>query len=338
MGPKGLGLHLPVHHIRRPHLTDRCRDERIVVVEASAGYGKSVLAAELVDTWGTVPVEVLLDESGVSAGLLASRLRAAVQRAGFVDAAASMAETGEDAVGAVDAMLAALADESCAFVIDDAHNAMRDAGLLCDRIAARTTGAQRFLLLARQLPPGAERMRRADALHIGANDLAFDEDETLQLCRSGFGLDTSAEDVRFLDAVTGGWTAAVVLAASRARRTGQPIRAVAVAGFDPIAAILDELIAPRDREIGLGPDRAPAAGRRRVAVPGDRRRELPPSGRRSRTALDRGRRRVVAASRPGARPPRHPRHSGAGSAGRCGRLLRRSGGDRDGAADAPRRR
>lgn len=240
-GVSAVGLRLPAHHVQRPRLTDSCRTERIVVVEASAGYGKSVLAAELVEAWSVVPVEVLLEEGGVSAQLLASRLRAAVQRAGFVDAAASMAETGEDAAGAVDAMLAALAAESCVFVIDDAHNAMRDAGLLIDRVASRITGAQRLVLLARQLPPGAERLRRADALLIGASDLAFDQAETLELCRSGFGLDATAEDARYLDASTGGWTAAVVLAASRARRTGQPIQTIAVAGFDPVAAVLDEL-------------------------------------------------------------------------------------------------
>ena len=249
-GVSTVGLRLPAHHVDRPRLTDACRGERIVVVEASAGYGKSVLGAELVETWSVVPVEVLLEEGGVSAQLLASRLRAAVQRAGFVDAAASMTETGEDATGTVDAMVMALAGETCAFVIDDAHNAMRDAGLLIDRIAERITGGQRLVVLARQLPPGTERLRRADALYIGAQDLAFDLDETLQLCRSGFGLDATTEDARFLDRATGGWTAAVVLAASRARRTGKPIQTVALAELDPIAAVLEELTA------SLGPDRS----------------------------------------------------------------------------------
>lgn len=250
-GASVTGLRLPAHHVHRPRLTDRCRDERIVVAEAAAGYGKSVLGAELADVWAAVPVEVLLEEGGVSAQLLASRLRAAVLRAGLVDAAASMGESGEDATGAVDAMLAALAGESCAFVIDDAHNAMRDAGLLIDRVAARLIGTQRLLVLARQLPPGAERLRRADALFIGARDLAFDPDETLELCRSGFGLHATAEDARFLDRATGGWTAAVVLAASRARRTGQPIQTVAVASPDPIAAILEELTASFGRDYSV---------------------------------------------------------------------------------------
>ena len=73
---------LPSHHVPRPRLTDQCRGEDVVVVvvEAAAGYGKSVLAAELVEVWGSVGVEALLEEGGVSAELLAARLRAAVSR------------------------------------------------------------------------------------------------------------------------------------------------------------------------------------------------------------------------------------------------------------------
>ena len=125
----------------------------------SAGSGKSVLAAELVNVWGAVPVDVVLEDGGVSAPLLTSRLRAAVGRAGFVDAAGSMAAAGQDPVAAIDAMLDALSGESCAVVIDDAHHALRDAGVLIDRIAARLTSPQRLVVAARRLPPGCERLR-----------------------------------------------------------------------------------------------------------------------------------------------------------------------------------
>ena len=220
----------------------------MVVIEAAGGYGKSVLAAELVDAWGVVPIEVLLEDGGVSAPLLASRLRASVERAGFVDAAASMTATGQDPAGSVDAMLAALAQESCAIVIDDAHCSARDAGVLIDRIAARVSGPQRLLVLARQLPAGADRLRRADYLHLDAADLAVLPEETLQLCFSGFGLDVSETDGKLLDAVTGGWTAAVVLAASRAKRTGQPLHELTGGqdSLNAVASILEELI------VGLG--------------------------------------------------------------------------------------
>jgi DNA-binding SARP family transcriptional activator len=248
---------LPFYHIPRPRLTGQCRDERIVVVEAAAGYGKSVLAAELVNAWGAVPVEVLLEDGGVPGRLLASRLRAAVARAGFVDAEGAMAAAGDDPAGAVDAMLDALAGEACAFVLDDAHHALRDAGLLIERMAIRLVLPQRLVVAARQLPPGTERLRRADAVRIGAVELSLRPEETLELCRSGFGLEVSADDAHFLDTATGGWTAAAVLAASRAKRTARPLRAVAGTGSaeprSAVASILDELI------VALGPARATLA-------------------------------------------------------------------------------
>jgi ATP/maltotriose-dependent transcriptional regulator MalT len=239
---------LPSYFVSRPRLLDPCRDERVVVLEASAGYGKSVLAAELVHVWGAVPVDVVLEDGGVSAPLLASRLRAAVGRAGFVDAAGSMAAAGQDPVAAIDAMLDALSGESCAIVIDDAHHALRDAGVLIDRVAIRLTLPQRLVVAARQLPPGCERLRRADAAALGAAELALRPTETLEFCRSGFGLEVSAEDGHLLDEATGGWTAAAVLAMSRAMRTARPLRDITELGLPgpgalgPVASILSELL------------------------------------------------------------------------------------------------
>ncbi|MGO9973305.1 MAG: BTAD domain-containing putative transcriptional regulator [Solirubrobacteraceae bacterium] len=239
---------LPSYHVRRARLTDACSGERVVVVEAAGGYGKSVFGTELVDAWGALPIWVLLEEGEVSAQLLASRLRAAVARSGLSDAAAAMAAAGDDPAGAVDDMLSGLAGESSAIVIDDAHHAARDAARLIDRIASQLAGTQRLVVLARRLPPGLERLRRADAAHLDAGDLALRAEETLELCRSGFALDVSADDVRILDAGTGGWTAAAVLAASRAKRTAQPLRAIAAVrgradgSTDAVGLILEELL------------------------------------------------------------------------------------------------
>jgi Bacterial transcriptional activator domain len=123
---------LPSHHVPRPRLTDQCRgaDVVVVVVEAAAGYGKSVLAA--------------------------------------------------------------LAGEACAIVIDDAHHAARDAGALIDRIASRVEPPQRLIVLARRLPEGAQRLRRAELIQLGAGELALRPEETLELAHSGFGLEVSA--------------------------------------------------------------------------------------------------------------------------------------------------
>ncbi len=245
---------LPSHHVARPRLTDPLRTAvGPVVVEAAAGYGKSVLAAELVAQWECVPVVVVLEEGPVSAKLLAGRLRAAVARAGFAAAADAMSSAGEDVVGAVDAMLDGLRGEAFALVIDDVHQAARDAAGLIDRIAHGVASPGRLVVLGRQLPEGAERLRRAEFVHLGADDLSLRADEALAVCREGFGLDASSEDARALLEATGGWTAAAVLAAARAKRTEQRVQDVAgvtassgdprAPVSSPVAAILDEALA-----------------------------------------------------------------------------------------------
>jgi ATP/maltotriose-dependent transcriptional regulator MalT len=239
---------LPPHHIRRPRLTTACAQAPVVVVEAAAGYGKTVLGAELADGWRSVAVEVVLHEGGVPAQLFAAWLRTAVSCAGFSEAAATMAGAGEDAAGALDALVGALAAERCTFIVDDAHHADRDAGLLIERLAAKLRAEQHLVVLARRLPPGAARLRRADYAHLTAADLALRSDETLQLCRHGFGLEVGSLEVAALERATGGWTAATALAAARARRTGENVGVVAEAAGGArrrsaaVAAILDEAV------------------------------------------------------------------------------------------------
>ena len=252
---------LPAHHISRPRLTALCEGERVVVVEAAGGYGKSVLAAELGDAWGAVPIWVLLEEGGVTARLLVARLRLALGRAGLTGAAGSMAAAGDDPAGAVDAMLGALEGESCAIVIDDAHQSDPAAANLVDRIAGQLAASQHLVVLARHLPLGLDRLRRAGPVHLGAKELALRPPETLELCRTGFGLEVSAKDAGLLHAATGGWTAAAVLAASRAKRTARPLAALARTGSthsDAMHSILEEALS------AAGTDRALFA---RVSVP-----------------------------------------------------------------------
>ncbi len=243
---------LPPHHIPRPRLSRECADHRVIVIEAAGGYGKTVLAAELVDFWSTVGIGVSLDYQGVTAPLLAARLRKAVHRAGFTDAATTA--SAPDPAGMVDALLESLAGESCAFVIDDAHNAGVEAAELIDYLAGSVAGQHRLVVLARQLPQGALRLRRANFLQLSAADLAMGAEETFRVCRDGFGLQVNSEAAEALGRATGGWTAATVLAVARAARTGETLTDLAaVSGVDhssrAVAAILDEALT------ALGPAR-----------------------------------------------------------------------------------
>lgn len=257
-------LQVPPHHVPRPRLTGRCGVDggATVLIEAAAGYGKSVLASELVEVWDAIAIDVVLEEGPLPAQLLAGRLRAAVARAGFAVAAGLMEAAGEDPGAAVDAMLTGLRGEACAIVVDDAHNASRDAAILIARMAEGLSPPGRLVVLARRLPAGLERLRRAEVLHLGADDLMLRDEELLSICRTGFGLAATADDARLLMVATGGWTAAAVLAASRAKRTSQRLSDVtgpgAAAGAGgspgPVAAMLDEVL------VALGGERA-AIGR-----------------------------------------------------------------------------
>jgi DNA-binding SARP family transcriptional activator/ATP/maltotriose-dependent transcriptional regulator MalT len=238
---------LPPHHVPRPRLTGRSAGYRVIVAEAAAGYGKTVLAAELVDHWRSVGVDVPCEHGGVNAPLLAGRFHQAVRRAGFTEAAAA-AEGKQGPVELLDSLVASLAAENCTFVVDDAHNVDADAGQLIDHLANSLQGDQRLVVLARRLPGGTSRLRRAEYLQLSAADLALDPNETLLLCRAGFGLEVGPKETAALDEATGSWTAATVLAAARAARTGEEVTAVAEAAAGPghpagaVAAILEEAL------------------------------------------------------------------------------------------------
>ena len=236
---------LPPHHVPRPRLTEPCRDARLVVVEAAGGFGKTVFAAELVDLWRAVGIEVQLDHDATPASLLAARLHAALRRAGYTEAASAAAEAGEDVIGGVDAALDALRGEQCAVVVDDAHFATPDAAALLCHVGERLTDGLRLVVLARALPKGAERLRRAEATCVGSADLALRPDETLAVCVQGFGLAVSTAGATALDDATGGWTAATALAAARARRTGEdPATVARAAKGEPDAAVRTILAEP----------------------------------------------------------------------------------------------
>lgn len=240
---------LPPYHVPRHRLVERCAGYKVVAIEAGGGFGKSVLGAELVADWCTVGVEVQLDSPGTDANLLVGRLRAAVLQAGFSDAAAAAVSAGADAAGAVDALIGALAKERCALLIDDAHHAGPDAAGLLERLASHVVNDQRLIVLARKLPHGAERLRRAEYFHLSAADLALTCEEAAELARSGFGVNLSPDAAKSLVAATGGWTAATVLALARASRTGEAAEEIAASALeagDPAAAvatILEEALA-----------------------------------------------------------------------------------------------
>ncbi|HEX3493161.1 MAG TPA: hypothetical protein VHU92_27735, partial [Streptosporangiaceae bacterium] len=213
---------LPAYHLRRPRLTDRVAEASVGVVVGGAGYGKSILAAEACDRLGVAAVMTALEPGGVSAGMLPLRLRSAAARVGLSDMAARMEQAATAGpAGVMDAMLESMAAQPAVVVVDEIQNAEPEAVSLLTRMAGQLAEGQRLLLIGRDVPPALEQLRRdGSAAWLGSADLAMTADEVRALCQDGFGLPLSEADAERLRAATDGWTAAVVLAASRARSAG----------------------------------------------------------------------------------------------------------------------
>ncbi len=226
-------------------------NERVVVIEAGGGYGKTTLAAEIVEGWNSIPIEIPLHEGAAGTVAFTSRLRFGIEDAGFPAAAATIHAMGADQYAPVEAAIAALAGERCTFVVDDAHHADEDAAALIAWIAESLRANQHLIVLARRVPSGAERLQRAECCCLQADELALRVDETLTICREGFGLALERDAAAALHAATGGWTAATVLSAARARRTGEALtdiahEADAERGQAAVATILGEALSTLD--------------------------------------------------------------------------------------------
>ena len=197
------------------------------MVVGGAGYGKSALAAEAAEFLKMPVIATVLESAGVSAALLPYRLRSAAARVGLFDLAARMDQAAAAGpAGVLDAMLEALAGSGVLIAVDGVQNAEPEALELLTRLTEQLGADQRLLLIGREAPPGIASLRQdSAAVWFGTADLAMTTPEVAALCREGFGLTVSDAEAERLQAATGGWTAAVVLAASQAKAAGQPLLA-----------------------------------------------------------------------------------------------------------------
>ncbi|HUN79498.1 MAG TPA: LuxR C-terminal-related transcriptional regulator [Solirubrobacteraceae bacterium] len=150
-------------------------------------------------------------------------------------------------------------DEELVLVLDDVHELRsREATATLDFLVRHAPAQLRLALAGRADPPLAiERLRVAGALtELRAADLAFDREETAELCRT-LGLELSAADVERLWTRTEGWIAALRLAAFSLQGHPEPARFLAeFAGTDRAVAdyLVSEVLAgapPEQREFML---------------------------------------------------------------------------------------
>ena len=242
---------LPGYHLRRPRLTDRVLGTTACVVIGGAGYGKSALAAESCERADVLAISAVLESGGVPAALLPHRLRSAAARVGLSDIAVRMDQAAAAGpAGMLDAMLEALPGTGAVIVVDEIQHAEPAAVALLSRLAAQLEPGQRLLLLGRDAPAGLAPMRRDGAVAwIGTGDLAMTAEEVAALCRDGFGLPVSATEAGRIRTVTGGWTAAVVLAAARGQTAGRAgpggpglLAGTGAGGMDILTGLVDQIL------------------------------------------------------------------------------------------------
>jgi DNA-binding SARP family transcriptional activator len=212
-------VHLSTRHVRRPRLTEALAICPVGIVEAGGGYGKSILAAELGTELGIARAHVMLRVGDGGPETLVARLRAALGRAGLSDAAARLTPTRAP-LDALDDLLEHLEGwaEPVLLVVDDVARAERVEPLIA-QLADGLPPPHRLLLAGRHLPPDLETMRtRVDVARLDTDDLAFTVDEVAALLASHGVTLTRAAAAR-LHRLTGGWAAALSLAAAQLARS-----------------------------------------------------------------------------------------------------------------------
>lgn len=204
-------------------------DSPVALIEAPAGYGKSVLASEYREELGAACAWVPVGPPDDDPSLLVSSLARSCRAANLSDLASVLGAA--DAGGWPDRFLDALSllGDPLLVVLDDVHHLSgEDAGAVVLRLARSIGAPHRLLLTARRLPGVLESVRAVHGIAaVGAHDLAFNEEEASELASKVLGRDVSDDEVVPLVASTGGWPSALVLAARAMRGGDIPARSVA---------------------------------------------------------------------------------------------------------------
>ncbi|MDQ6613714.1 MAG: hypothetical protein M3083_02885 [Actinomycetota bacterium] len=191
------------------------RSQQVAVVEAGAGFGKSVLAAEYQRALEIASPLVPLGPPDDEATTMVSSIRRSLRGARLSDLAASM-ESGSPK-SCVDAFLDALStsEDPILLVFDDAHHVQREetAALLC-RLAGSLPHPHRVLVVARRLGAHLEPIRALPgATVLASGALAFTDDEARELLRVSLDAPVADHDLQAVLEAARGWVTALVLAA-----------------------------------------------------------------------------------------------------------------------------
>ncbi len=231
--------------VPRPRLLALMGDAPTVLLEAPGGYGKTTTARQLAATLDLPLVRAVLPDASGPRQLLGAIAQAA-RRAGLPAIAESI--DGDDPDGSLERLVVRLEGAGGAVMaIDEVQRATADAAAWLARLGASLPVRTRLVLAGRRLAPSLHGLvDTLEAAILGPDDLRMDADEVARvLAERGRAEPTSPTGgAAPLLAATGGWPAAVALAASLgepARRDGDT-----VPGGTPrrvLAGLLDGLLA-----------------------------------------------------------------------------------------------
>jgi ATP/maltotriose-dependent transcriptional regulator MalT len=211
----------------RSRLLDAVAVGRKVLVEAGAGFGKTVLADQHRESLGIGTVTLRLAPRDADPALLCATLLRSL-RASRLSDLASAVEGRETLDEALDFLLDALAatTSQVLLVIDDAHHVLgTSAAAIVDRLGSDLPGQHHLMVVTRAMSAAAGvAWRTPGRVRIGVADLAFTCGEVQELLRSCFGATLPDHAVAILHHATGGWPAAVVLSAALVAAAADPWR------------------------------------------------------------------------------------------------------------------
>ena len=179
---------------------------RLVAAIGGSGFGKSVFVRWLATTASAPAVHVELDGPTGPAELMAS-ISSAARRDGLSDFVVAVG--GADADDVTNLRAAVTSGPPVTLVVDEVGRLDDEAAQLLAAVMGSFRAPGRLLVAGRTLPAPL----LAAAMVLDEGDLAFDESETAALLAVG---SDGSHDAATVFELTGGWPAAVAVAAARA--------------------------------------------------------------------------------------------------------------------------
>lgn len=216
------------NYLHRARLTNRLAGalvERTAFLHADAGYGKTWLVQDYVETYAPAVVWYTFTESVVSAtqfiGELASELIRQTNVAGM-KTALYLRDRGsnsrrDEALAVLIDELEGLQDVHLLVVLEDLHHISHNTpveSVIEALVRLRPPNLQLILTSRHPLPFGQARLvSQGQFTAIHSSEIAFDLSETQSYLTETLELNLSEEQTRYIHERTGGWVAAISLAA-----------------------------------------------------------------------------------------------------------------------------